>query len=220
MKRILQFHCQFYLEKDAQDAYREWPDEMADELCNKLLGHADPVQGSMELECEYATHQINCGTPAGHRTGKSRGLDKNAARRNPLMQVDSNEDIGMMWGGMGRLYLWTTEEDLAGRKFENCWLILQCGYLEYFAAFPIRNHHHTYRFQKRSHLRPPDKSGTFSEKNVAKHVVESRKSTSLPKPPAKGQHLACGNSHPCGQLRQLLRRNCLCECSSLLIQQL
>ena len=110
-----------------QDAYWEWLDEMEEECINKLLGHADPVQGGMELECEYVTHQINCGTPDGYQLAKSRGLDKNAAHWNLLMQVDSNEDIGMMWGDMGRLYLWITSEDLAARKFENSWLILQCG---------------------------------------------------------------------------------------------
>lgn len=54
-------------------------------------------------------------------------LAKNSGRWNLLMQVDSNEDNGMMWGDLGRLYLWITSEDLAARKFENCWLILQCG---------------------------------------------------------------------------------------------
>lgn len=118
---------EFPNDDDLQDQYWEWLEEIEDELSNKLLGHADPVQGGMELECEYVTHKINCGTPEGYRIAKSRGLDKNAARWNLLLQVDSNEDIGMMWGDMGRLYLWITEEDLAARKFENCWLILQCG---------------------------------------------------------------------------------------------
>ena len=58
---------------------------------------------------------------------KSQGLDKNAARWNLLLQVDSNEDIGMMWGDMGRLYLWITEEDLKACRFDRSWLILQCG---------------------------------------------------------------------------------------------
>lgn len=110
-----------------QDRYWEWLDEHSEALSNKLLGHADPVQGSMELECEYVTHGINCGTPDGYRIAKSKGLDKNAAHWNLLMQVDSNEDIGMMWGDLGRLYLWITSEDLAARNFENSWLILQCG---------------------------------------------------------------------------------------------
>ena len=73
-------------------------------------------------------NNINCGNPEGYAIAKSRGLDKNAARWNLLMQVDSNEeDLGMMWGDMGRLYLWITSDDLEARKFENTWLILQCG---------------------------------------------------------------------------------------------
>ena len=114
-------------DEDIQDAYWEWLDEREEELSNKLLGHADPVQGGMELECEYVTNKIYCGTAEGYQLAKSRGLDKNAARWNLLMQVDSNEDIGMMWGDMGRLYLWITGEDLAARRFDRCWLILQCG---------------------------------------------------------------------------------------------
>ena len=114
-------------DEDLQDQYWEWLDENGSEICNKLLGHADPVQSGMELECEYVTHKINCGTPDGYKIAKSKGLDKNAARWNLLLQVDSNEDIGMMWGDMGRLYLWITTEDLAARNFENSWLILQCG---------------------------------------------------------------------------------------------
>lgn len=112
---------------DLQDAYWDWLDEKAEELINKLLGHADPVQSGMELECEYVTNRIYCGNAEGYQLAKARGLDKNAARWNLLLQVDSNEDIGMMWGDMGRLYLWITNEDLAARNFEKSWLILQCG---------------------------------------------------------------------------------------------
>lgn len=113
-------------DNDLQDRYWEWLDEQAGELINKLLGHADPVQSGMELECEYVSHRIYCGNPDGYQIAKSKGLDKNAARWNLLMQVDSNEDTGMMWGDMGRLYLWITNEDLAARNFEKTWLILQC----------------------------------------------------------------------------------------------
>ena len=102
-------------------------DDMESGMRNKLLGHADPVQGGMELECEYVTHRINCGTPDGYRIARSQGLDKNASRWNLLLQVESNEELGMMWGDLGRLYLWITDEDLAARQFENCWLVLQCG---------------------------------------------------------------------------------------------
>lgn len=112
---------------ELQDAYWEWLEDHFPEISNKLLGHADPIQGGMELECEYVTNGINCGTPAGYQIAKARGLDKNAARWHLLLQVDSDEDLGMMWGDLGRLYLWITEEDLVARRFEKSWLILQCG---------------------------------------------------------------------------------------------
>lgn len=118
-------HLQF---PDAlQEQYWDWLEEQEEVCINKLLGHADPIQSGMELECEYVTHKINCGDPAGYRLAKSKGLDRNAAHWNLLMQVDSNEELGMMWGDMGRLYLWITDEALAARNFENTWLILQCG---------------------------------------------------------------------------------------------
>ena len=120
-----------HLPREDHDRYWDWTlgdEEAEDEIINKLLGHADPVQDGMELECEYVTHKISCGTPEGYAIAKERGLDKNASRWNLLMQVDSNDgDLGMMWGDMGRLYLWITDEDLAARNFEKAWLILQCG---------------------------------------------------------------------------------------------
>lgn len=32
----------------------------------------------------------------------------------------------MMWGDLGRLYFWIRDDDLAARRFEKAWLILQC----------------------------------------------------------------------------------------------
>lgn len=112
---------------ELEDQYYEWREDAGSTLCNKILGHADTIQSGMELECEYVTHNIYCGTPEGYKIAKARGLDKNAAHWTLLLQVDSNEDLGMEWGDMGRLYLWITDEDLAARRFENSWLILQCG---------------------------------------------------------------------------------------------
>jgi len=33
----------------------------------------------------------------------------------------------MMWGDMGMLYFWIRAEDLAARRFERVWMILQCS---------------------------------------------------------------------------------------------
>ena len=114
------------LPDEEMDDYFDWLEER-EGACNKLLGHSDNIQGGMELECEYVTHGLYCGDPSGYQKAKALGLHKNAARWTLLMQVESNEDIGMMWGDLGRLYLWITEEDLQARRFDKCWLILQCG---------------------------------------------------------------------------------------------
>lgn len=114
-------------DEEIQDAYWEWLDEQAEDQKCKLLGHSDNIQGGMERECEYVTGGIYCGDGTGYRTAKALGLHKNTGRWSLLMQIDSIDDCGMMWGDVGRLYLWIRNEDLEKRKFENAWLILQCG---------------------------------------------------------------------------------------------
>lgn len=115
------------LTEDDREKYWELMDEQSGSLINKLLGHSNNIQGGMELECELVTNGLYCGDPSGYKEGRALGLDKNTGHWNLLLQVDSNEDIGMMWGDCGRLYLWITDEDLAAKNFEDSWLILQCG---------------------------------------------------------------------------------------------
>lgn len=93
---------------------------------NKLLGHSNNIQGGMELECELVSNNLYCGNSSGYVEGHARGLDKNTNRWNLLLQVDSNEDLGMVWGDAGRLYVWITEEDLEEKNFQASWVILQC----------------------------------------------------------------------------------------------
>ena len=43
------------------------------------------------------------------------------------MQLDSHEEeAGMMWGDMGRLYFWIKRADLARRDFSEVVQFLQC----------------------------------------------------------------------------------------------
>jgi len=32
-----------------------------------------------------------------------------------------------MWGDLGRIYYWIRDDDLAARRFDRSWLVLQCG---------------------------------------------------------------------------------------------
>ena len=93
---------------------------------NKLLGHSSNIQGDMETECELVSQKIYCGDPGGYAEGRARGLDKNADRWSLLLQLDSNEKSGMMWGDCGRLYVWIADEDLKAKRFDAGWVILQC----------------------------------------------------------------------------------------------
>lgn len=95
---------------------------------NKLLGHSDNLQGPMELECELVTNGLYCGNSTGYNDPKAKELEKNKDAWELLFQVDSNyEEAGMMWGDIGRLYFWIKKEDLKNKKFDKCWLILQCS---------------------------------------------------------------------------------------------
>jgi uncharacterized protein YwqG len=44
-----------------------------------------------------------------------------------LLQVPSADAAGMMWGDVGCLYYWIRQDDLAARRFDRSWMILQCG---------------------------------------------------------------------------------------------
>jgi uncharacterized protein YwqG len=43
----------------------------------------------------------------------------------PAVRLVKNAD--MMWGDVGRLYLWMTEDALRNRQFDKSWMILQCS---------------------------------------------------------------------------------------------
>lgn len=91
----------------------------------KLLGHSDNIQGSMEDECEYISQGHSCCSPADLQ-GVNKGV-LDFTRWKLLLQLGSCDDMEMMWGDEGNLYLWITQEDLAARRFDRCWLILQCS---------------------------------------------------------------------------------------------
>ena len=97
---------------------------------SKLLGYADLIQGGMLLECELSTSGIYTGDAetklAEEKIGEFRG---NCKRWQLLFQLGSF-DIGgyeLMWGDMGRIYYYIKIDDLKNLKFDNCWLVLQCG---------------------------------------------------------------------------------------------
>ena len=93
---------------------------------HQVLGYAQQVQSAMEEECELASNGVDCG--GDHAADpRSTALRAGASKWLLLLQIDSDENCGMMWGDAGRLYVWILREDLAKQDFSHVWVVLQCG---------------------------------------------------------------------------------------------
>jgi uncharacterized protein YwqG len=90
-----------------QDAYHELFDQLdLDEtpgLHHQLMGHAEPMQNDMQLDCQLASNGINCGGPEGYADPRRDALEAGASDWKLLLQVDTEENAGMEWGDSGRL---------------------------------------------------------------------------------------------------------------------
>jgi uncharacterized protein YwqG len=118
------------LTADEAESYAELLEEMAesdDEPRHLLLGHPDPVQGEMQLECQLVSHGLYCGDQTGYEDSRASALEGGADDWRLLLQVDTDDDASMMWGDAGRLYFWVTEDALRRRAWDEVHLVLQCG---------------------------------------------------------------------------------------------
>ncbi len=95
---------------------------------HQVAGVPDALQGDgMDLGCQLASHGVDCGSAAAFRDPGVESLKPGAADWRLLLQVDTDEELDVMWGDCGRLYFWVREQDARAGDFSNCWLILQCG---------------------------------------------------------------------------------------------
>ncbi|MBC7631104.1 YwqG family protein [Aeromicrobium sp.] len=88
---------------------------------HQIGGYAEPVQGPVEHEVALAAldNQVPHGDPR---------LDEEARHWELVLQVDSDDDLGMMWGDEGVLY-WMTRVDQSPSGFlaERMSFTWQCG---------------------------------------------------------------------------------------------
>jgi len=99
---------------------------------HKLLGYADIIQNEMLSECERVTRGLYCGDASGYQDAsedEEAAIQRGAKDWILLLQLTTleNEDWEWMWGDCGMLYFYIKRQDLAARRFENAWFILQCG---------------------------------------------------------------------------------------------
>jgi len=93
---------------------------------HQLGGWADPVQNDhMELESQLASNGVYLGDDWDDP--RIAGLTPGAAEWQLLLQLDSDDELDVMWGDAGMLYFWIRASDLARGDFTQVWMILQCG---------------------------------------------------------------------------------------------
>lgn len=98
-----------------------------DRPAHHLFGYPSPVQGNdMDLECQLVSNGLYCGDLSGYQDDRAKKLAPGRTDWIPLLQLDTDDETGMMWGDDGMLYFWIKQDDLKARRFENCWMILQC----------------------------------------------------------------------------------------------
>ncbi len=110
------------------EALAERHDREKDEPRHRLFGHADQIQGDMQFECQLVTHGLYCGDPSGYTHPRAAELWPGSAEWQLLLQLDSEFDPAeVMWGDVGRVYFWIRNSDLAARRADAAWAILQCS---------------------------------------------------------------------------------------------
>ena len=92
---------------------------------HQLFGLPIPEQDDqMELDVQRAASGMQIDSK---RALHDSGIVAAAARWRLLLQVDSDDAAGMLWGDAGLLYFWIREEDATRRNFNDVWMIMQSG---------------------------------------------------------------------------------------------
>jgi uncharacterized protein YwqG len=87
---------------------------------HRMLGFADVLQDDMSEQSQlYSLGITDWDTP------EAKKLAQSANDWQLLLQVDSDETIGMRWASSGRLYYWAKQADLQAGQLSDTWLVLQ-----------------------------------------------------------------------------------------------
>ncbi len=94
---------------------------------HQVLGPPTPVQNAdMERECQFTSNGVYVGTPEGYKDPRVPALEAGAGDWKLLLQLDTDDDCGWMWGDVGTLYFWIREQDARAGDFSRVWMVFQC----------------------------------------------------------------------------------------------
>ena len=116
------------LSEAERDGYMDFPGPIVAKAGRSIACWDIPnqIQGEMKFECQLASNGIYVGDSTGYTDPRLPALEKGADDWQLLLQIDSDDPLGMMWGDTGRVYFWVRKQDLARKDFSNVWLSLQC----------------------------------------------------------------------------------------------
>lgn len=110
------------------DAYVDFaPGPSAEGPQHRLFGHSANVQNDMQLEAQLVTNGLYCGDATGYEDPRAKTLEPGADDWLLLLQLDSDDAAGLMWGDCGMIYYWIRRQDLQERRFDRAWMALQCS---------------------------------------------------------------------------------------------
>jgi len=111
---------------DVERLISRWPDQPL----HRLFGHPQNIQWGMTVECQVVSSGGSFGGDSWKEDPRLVRLAAEGAKDwILLLQVDTDDDSdgpGWMWGDCGRIYFWIRRQDLAARRFDRAWTILQC----------------------------------------------------------------------------------------------
>ena len=94
---------------------------------HQMGGYPEPIQSAeMDLECQLVTNGLYLGDARGYSDPRAEALKDGAAEWRLLLQLDSDDELGVMWGDVGMIYFWVREPEARRGEFGGTWLILQC----------------------------------------------------------------------------------------------
>jgi uncharacterized protein YwqG len=82
-------------------------------------------QGSIWRECHLASQGVYLGGGAPDLT--NRHITGAPEDWRLLLQVDTDEDVGWMWGDLGTLFYAAKPATPSPRRWQEAWMVLQCG---------------------------------------------------------------------------------------------
>lgn len=92
---------------------------------HQMFGYPVPEQNdNMELESELALRGL---TYADEGSNEYRDATREAAQWHLLLQLDTDDDLQMMWEDGGLLFFWIKQTDAAQGNFDRVWMVLQSG---------------------------------------------------------------------------------------------